>query len=216
MASLRKYSQDARICVFQARMVLFRILFKSSHNFGRQTCSDTSDLNSQGSKWVLIALRYAAQYSMRARLHRACSMQDTSDTQAQSRIAYVLINRYIYVLACVLRPHYTLGRPLSHSALDRFRSASCSHVNVRYETTRAAVYDTYIRRRFSVKSVSRDTIVTMNGQVRMNRRAGFKPNWLKIARRPRNNVIARRPKLLMQPKNFALCAQRLHGVRAFP
>jgi len=153
LASLRKYSQDARICVFQARMVLF--LFKSSHNFGRQTCSDTSDLNSQGSKWVLIALRYAAQYSMRARLHRACSMQDTSDTQAQSRIAYVLIDRYIYVLACVLRPHYTLGRPLSHSALDRFRSASCSHVNVRYETTRAAVYDTYQKMVFREVGVER-------------------------------------------------------------
>ena len=90
-----------------------------------------------------------------ARLHRACPMQDTSDTRAQSRIAYVLINRYIYVLACVLRPHYTLGRPLSHSALDRFRSASCSHVNVRYETTRAAVYDTYQKTVFCEVGVER-------------------------------------------------------------
>ena len=153
MASLRKYSQDAPTCVFQARIVLF--LFKSSHNFGRQTCGNTSDLNSQGSKWVLIALRYAAQYSMRARLHRACSMHETYATRAQSRIAYVLLNRYIHVIACVLRPHYTLGRPLSHSALDRFRSASCSHVNVRYETTRAAVYDTYQKTIFREVGVER-------------------------------------------------------------
>ena len=33
--------------------------------------------------------------------------------------------------------------------------------------------------------------MTMNGQVRMNRRAGFKPNWLKIARRPRNGPKAK-------------------------
>ena len=38
-----------------------------------------------------------------------------------------------------------------------------------------------IRRWFSVKSVSRDTIMAMSGQVRMNGRAGFeKLNWLKI------------------------------------
>jgi hypothetical protein len=48
-----------------------------------------------------------------------------------------------------------------------------------------------MKRRFSVKSVSRDTIITINGQVRMNRRAGFEPNWLKIARRPRNGPKAK-------------------------
>ena len=127
------------------------------------TCSYISNLMSSEFTGVAITLRHAAQYSMRARLHRACSMQDTSDTRAQSRIAYVLINRYICVLACVLRPHYTLGRPLSHSTLDRFRSASCSAGPQFYPAT-ARHQDPPHRRKLNQNFASCKTGVRMAGQ----------------------------------------------------
>ena len=41
-----------------------------------------------------------------------------------------------------------------------------------------------IRRWFSVKSVSRDTIMAMSGQVRMTGALASKLNWLKIHVRP--------------------------------
>jgi hypothetical protein len=125
------------------------------YTFGRRTCRHASHLKSKEFTRVAIASWHASQLSMHAPLHRACSMQALSAARRPSSSAYVHINGYVHAPSCALRPHHTHGRILAHDALDRFTSASRSHVKVSYETTHAAAYATYQKTIFCEVGVER-------------------------------------------------------------